>query len=310
MLLTDNTGATNVVPALRSPGEIASRTTVRFSNELQEDLKEGLAEYFAMQASEPANLVGDRIAAMLYVTDLAEGTSYSSDKDKLLQEFAAGALGGLDGLTNLGHMLALRFPKQSSPSTVSAVNGNARSMSLEKLVEGVVSIETDKGTSGSGFFIGPKCAVITNEHVVKGSTTIVLRTAAKGFLLGQIVMTDSNRDLAFLSTNATGCVSLQMADGDGAALGEEVFAIGNPLGLQGTVTKGIVSARREMADGIRYVQIDASINPGNSGGPLVNRDGRVIGVNTFKTKGYEGLNFAISSTEVQAAFPVMFPGLR
>ena len=109
------------------------------------------------------------------------------------------------------------------------------------------------------------------------------------------------RDLAILTTNAPECFALEL-ENTNAGIGTEVFAIGNPLGLEGTVTKGIVSATRTISSGIKYIQIDAGLNPGNSGGPLVNQRGRVLGVNTFKLKGYEGLNFAVASDEVRAAF--------
>jgi len=103
--------------------------------------------------------------------------------------------------------------------------------------------------------------------------------------VGQVIAEDSHRDLALLSTTATECVGLEMANADAVALGEEVFAIRSPLGLQGTVTKGVVSAHREI-DGIHYVQIDAALNPGNSGGPLITRQ--------FVTDGFGGLVRPIS----------------
>jgi serine protease Do len=162
-----------------------------------------------------------------------------------------------------------------------------------------VAIETDQG-SGSGFFVGAKCQVITNEHVVAGASTIVLRAPQRRLYVAQVVASDNQRDLAILSTNAMQCSPLEIAK-ESPGAGTEVFAIGNPLGLEGTVTKGIISARR-VVGGMNYLQIDASLNPGNSGGPLLTQKGAVLGVNTFKIKGYEGLNFAISAEEIQAAF--------
>lgn len=85
------------------------------------------------------------------------------------------------------------------------------------------------------------------------------------------------------------------------AQGQDIYAVGNPLGLTGSVTKGVVSAVRSVAD-TSYIQIDATINPGNSGGPLLDGDGKVVGGTTFKIRGFEGLNFAVSAEDVKAAF--------
>src|SRR6185437_8492981 len=104
--------------------------------------------------------------------------------------------------------------------------------------------------------------------------TIILRTNTKGLFVGQILSVDPARDLALLSTNASACIPLDLGSTDHLSLGEEVFAIGNPLGLQGTITRGIISAQRQNDDGVRYVQIDAPLNPGNSGGPLIGTDGK------------------------------------
>jgi serine protease Do len=129
--------------------------------------------------------------------------------------------------------------------------------------------------------------------------TIIVRTTKRHLFLAQPVVKDGTRDLAFLSTNADACTTLNF-NTDVAHVGTTVYAIGNPLGLEGTVTKGIVSANRVNSSGVKYVQIDASLNPGNSGGPLVDESGRVVGVNTFKLKDTAGLNFAVAAEEVKA----------
>lgn len=105
--------------------------------------------------------------------------------------------------------------------------------------------------------------------MIHGAETIVLKTSTKKLLVASVVDTDPNRDLALLKANTHQCQALNL-DTDVAKVGEEVYAIGNPLGLSGTVTKGIVSAYRT-SSGVTYVQIDAAINPGNSGGPLITR---------------------------------------
>jgi S1-C subfamily serine protease len=142
---------------------------------------------------------------------------------------------------------------------------------------------------------------VPTQVVISGATTIVLKTSTRRLYLGQVLARDTVRDLAILTTNAPDCFELVLEDAT-VGIGTEVFAVGNPLGLEGTVTRGIVSATRITSSGVKYIQIDAGLNPGNSGGPLVNQRGRVLGVTTFKLKGYEGLNFAVAADEVRAAF--------
>jgi serine protease Do len=120
--------------------------------------------------------------------------------------------------------------------------------------------------------------------------------------VGKVLSQDADRDLALLSTNARSCTFLPLGDSKNAAIGNEIYAIGNPLGLSGTVTRGIISGLRSRSSGVSYIQIDASINPGNSGGPLLNQTGHVVGVTTFKVSGFEGLNFAVASNEIGNAF--------
>src|SRR5207245_2179166 len=112
----------------------------------------------------------------------------------------------------------------------------------------------------------------------------------------------ADHDLALIRTKSAECRPLMLDRSPSVKIADEVFAIGNPLGLTGTVTKGIISSVRRAADGFELFQIDAALNPGNSGGPLVDRRGLVIGINTFKLKGFEGLNFAVSTAEAVRTF--------
>jgi S1-C subfamily serine protease len=236
---------------------------------------------------------------MLYLSDIAKDTDYESEGSQLRDRFRVAAIGGESALLKLGGNITLHHPEQSGAQQGAVETSGIGS--VETALEGVVAIETDQGISGSGFFVGSQCHVITNEHVIAGASTIVLRTAQRGLYSAQVLASDSRRDLAILTTNAQKCSPLELGSDESPNIGTEVFAVGNPLGLQGTVTKGIISARREI-EGVKYFQIDASLNPGNSGGPLLTPKGLVLGVNTFKRKGYEGLNFAITSEEVKAAF--------
>ena len=176
--------------------------------------------------------------------------------------------------------------------------------------------------TGSGIIISEDGYIVTNNHVIDTSSSessysyydISDATSVKIKLHGseelydaEIVGKDSQTDLAVLKIDKTGLTAAEFADSDEAAVGEFAMAVGSPLGLDTTVTTGIISAvnREVEADGTTYVciQTDAAINSGNSGGALVNSDGKVIGINTLKLSGsgVEGIGFAIpinSTTDV------------
>ncbi len=176
---------------------------------------------------------------------------------------------------------------------------------VERVGEAVVQIRTPTGL-GSGFIIDPSGYIITNEHVVSGEynlTVTQFRRRAGGmdkvqFTKVRIVALDARLDLALLKIeDADGAVFPAVPLGDSGALtdGQSVFAIGSPLGLDRTVSQGIIGSRNRPLDGQLYIQTTAQINPGNSGGPLFNLRGEVVGVNNMKAMqvGVEGLNFAI-----------------
>jgi len=299
----DKSGVRNIEPVLASMEDLAAGALAELLRKIPSQVRSATAGYYAARASSEKEATGDRVAAMLYLLDLSEGTDYESEASQLRARFRTAVETEGPGLVELGKGLKLRYPDQSQTKRppASERTGAGASTTLERVVDGVVAIETDQGTTGAGFFAGQKCHVITSAHVISDASTIVLKTSGRRLYLGQVLATDAERDLAILTTNAPECGALELESAS-AGVGTEVFAVGSPLGLQGTVTKGIVSATRTTSSGIRYIQIDASLNPGNSGGPLVNQQGRVLGVNTFKLRGYEGLNFAVASDEVRAAF--------
>jgi hypothetical protein len=159
----------------------------------------------------------------------------------------------------------------------------------------VVTVQTRDGI-GSGFFVAPG-TVITNAHVVRGSAAVTLKRAGGYSRAAQVEEVWNDIDLATLRLDLPDLdqVVLPLAAAADVHVGAEVVAIGSPLGLANTVTRGIVSGTREV-DGVRMIQTDAAINPGNSGGPLLDRYGRVLGVNTMKlvTRGVDSLAFAVS----------------
>jgi serine protease Do len=156
---------------------------------------------------------------------------------------------------------------------------------------------------GSGFVIDPSGYIVTNNHVISGAEEITVRFHDDSELKAKLVGSDEKTDLALLKVDPPKPIaSLNWGDSDALRIGDWVLAIGNPFGLGGTVTAGIVSARNRVLDQGAYddyIQTDASINRGNSGGPLFNTNGEVIGVNTLiysnNSGGSVGIGFAIPS---------------
>ena len=154
---------------------------------------------------------------------------------------------------------------------------------------------------GSGFVIDEKGIVITNNHVIQGAEDIYIRLDDGREYKAKVIGADPLSDIAVLKIDSKEkFIPVKFGDSDKARIGDWVIAIGNPLGLSGTVTSGIISARNRDIGMNRYedfIQTDASINVGNSGGPLFNMDGDVIGINTaiFGRGGSIGIGFAIPS---------------
>ena len=156
---------------------------------------------------------------------------------------------------------------------------------------------------GSGFIIDPEGYIVTNNHVIEGADEINVRLADNSLYKATVIGTDDKTDLALLKVEPERPLpALDWGSSDRLRVGDWVVAIGNPFGLGGTVTAGIVSARQRDINSGPYddfIQTDASINRGNSGGPLFNLDGEVIGVNTAifsQTGGSVGIGFAIPAS--------------
>ena len=156
--------------------------------------------------------------------------------------------------------------------------------------------------AGSGFVLNANGYIVTNNHVVENATDIQVKLDDGRELPAKVVGRDSKTDLALLKVDATGLPVIPLGDSTAPQVGEPVMAIGNPFGLEQTVTTGIVSATgRVIGSGPydNFIQTDASINPGNSGGPLINARGEVIGINTAifsRGGGSVGIGFAVPSS--------------
>lgn len=191
------------------------------------------------------------------------------------------------------------------------IDPRARPQGVKELVNGigdrVVLVRTSSGL-GSGFIIHADGFVITNEHVISGESEISVTVFGQhGAAMDKktwdnvrIVASNPEMDLALLKIEAPKDVkfaTVPVGDSDELRQGQPVFAIGAPLGLERTVSQGIVSLKNRVEEGRLYIQTTTQINPGNSGGPLFNLKGEVIGVNNMKivSPGAEGLGFAIPS---------------
>ncbi|MEZ6129892.1 MAG: trypsin-like peptidase domain-containing protein [Planctomycetaceae bacterium] len=207
-------------------------------------------------------------------------------------------------------------PTEAEPVATTTESGMLKSATLpvrtvkelvSRFAEGVVLIQNPDGL-GSGFIISDSGHCVTNYHVVEGQTriavTIFHRTESGEFQRiairdVRILALNPHFDLALLQIPEQKGIRFRpvfVADNDSQTEGDSVFAIGSPLGLERSVSEGIVSSKNRNMDGIVYIQTTAQVNPGNSGGPLFNSRGEVVGVINMKLPFGEGLGFAIPVT--------------
>ncbi len=228
-----------------------------------------------------------------------------------------GLIAGAFGASSTGSLFGVSTKIAQSRSTIERPADSVAGIA-ERVLPSVVSIEAkdvDGGATGSGFVISSDGYILTNNHVIAaavssgGSITVTLQDGST--YPANVIGRDSSYDLAVLRISNRNLTALTFGDSEKVAVGDSVLAIGSPLGLQGTVTLGIISAKnRAVTAGesandssfINALQTDAAINPGNSGGPLVDATGAVIGVNSAiatlgTTQGSQtgsiGLGFAI-----------------
>lgn len=233
-----------------------------------------------------------------------------------LLALVVGLLGGVGGafladrelISTNANLVSVGSTVERAPDSIAGI--------AERVLPSVVSIATtSRGGSGtgSGFFIRSDGFILTNNHVISdaaasnGRISVKLNNGKR--FTARVVGRNASYDLAVLKISVNSAPALQFGDSDAIQVGDNVIAIGSPLGLSGTVTTGIISAKnRAVTVGgddetsfINALQTDAAINPGNSGGPLVDRSGAVVGVNSaiatlgnsLSTSGSIGLGFAI-----------------
>jgi putative serine protease PepD len=261
---------------------------------------------------------------------------------QLLPLAAAAVLGGSVGAVAtdaLHHNSQASTLQTGSTRTVSVSNSNALSPHdvYEQAKDSVAYItaqitqssggpfgQTQSGTAtGSGFVVSSDGYVVTNDHVVDGASSVKVKIGDGKTLDAKVVGTDASTDLALLKVDASGLTPLTLGDSDNVQVGDPAYAIGNPYGLDRTLTTGVISAlQRQISSPNGFtiddvLQTDAAINPGNSGGPLFNAAGQVIGVNSQietsgTTSGSEGGNvgigFAIPSNTVKTVVEQLMKG--
>jgi len=253
------------------------------------------------------------IAAGLYLSSRPQTPDYSLTKlvkGEAPQEGGAKInLKDARALAEMNNTFA-RLAEAVLPSVVSVTTRKVRQSSLLLLPFGLVP---DGGESvhgmGSGAIISKDGLVVTNYHVIKDVAEFVITTNDNKEYTAKVLGYDVERDIALLriESDRKDFPALSFANSDEVKVGHIVFAVGNPFGLSGTVTQGIISARdRHLSDSrMDYLQTDAVINPGNSGGPLVDTTGRIVGVNVAIYQGdqrvsiWQGVSLSVPSNEAK-----------
>ena len=210
------------------------------------------------------------------------------------------------------HSAVVEVVQKVSPAVVfigteQAIDRRLRGSTLEEFFTGrAPSRGRTVQSLGSGVLIDPSGLIVTNDHVIRGASAIHVMLADGRQLEAEVVGSDAANDLAVLRIQAKGPFpAARLGTSADLMIGETVVAIGSPLGLQKTVTVGVLSAigRSFKADNDQvfddFLQTDAAINPGNSGGPLLNLDGDVIGINTAILASAQGIGFAIPVDKVR-----------
>ena len=205
-------------------------------------------------------------------------TAFFADPDVKL------ALSGVPPAAPVATLPALHLPGGSF------VTGSTL-QKTDALKAAVVTISSDNG-SGSGFYVADGY-LLTNRHVVGSSKYVKVKLASGKELVGEVIRENGPRDVALLKTESAGVPAIRLRVTDGV-IGEDVWAIGSPLGQQlaGTMTRGVLSGVRTN-EGLSFLQSDVSVNPGNSGGPLIDAQGNAIGLTALKINGTTGLAFFV-----------------
>ncbi|MEK6830729.1 MAG: trypsin-like peptidase domain-containing protein [Nanoarchaeota archaeon] len=224
---------------------------------------------------------------------------YQQDLNKKIETNNAETQSNINELAD--NLLEIQKSLEKKIGSIQAETSADFSSIIKEASKSVVTVKTDIA-QGSGFIIKPTGYIVTNYHVLRGAKAANIITpdgeTKKIFFVGY----NSDLDIALLKIQGS-YSHLELETSDNVEVGEKVIAIGNPLGLSFSVSEGIVSGKDRTGENNlpAYIQTDAALNPGNSGGPLINKEGKVIGINNFKVEGGEGLGFALESDYIISA---------
>ena len=184
-------------------------------------------------------------------------------------------------------------------------------MTTQQIIElyrpAIIQIATQAST-GTGFYVKEFDLIVTNEHVVSKTSEVTIAGRLFEKRLAKAWYIDKKHDLAFLQPpEGVQIPEVKLGDYNSVHDGEVVVAIGHPFGLNYTATQGVISKVDRIREGVKYIQIDAAINPGNSGGPLVNKQGAIIGVNSFIIRGGDNFGFALPVSYLREALEMYAP---
>ncbi len=261
-------------------------------------------------------IVGSTLVALavgLYLTDSAGESAFAKDSEPSSAKSAYGAFFGANAVADIAEKTApcvvnievdqeiasnpiMNLPQGfQMPGMEFFFNGQRVNPGPNGKMQGGPKMEAHN--SGSGFVIRPDGYILTNAHVVRDANTIKVTMNDKRTFIGKVVGMDTFSDVAVVKVDAKDLPAVTLGKSDNLRPGEFAIAIGNPVGLDHTVTLGIISGvNRQNIDvngNINFIQTDAAINPGNSGGPLLNLQGEVIGVNTAMKANAQNIGFSI-----------------
>lgn len=183
-----------------------------------------------------------------------------------------------------------------------SISSTAADLSTEEIAKrhtSSVMLVNCEGSQGTGFVLSENGIIATNFHVIEGGKKVLVKSNTGGIHeVQKILAVDKDRDIALLQADAKNLQSLELAEQSTVVPGSKIVVIGNPVGLESTVSEGIISAKRVLAGYGEVLQITAPISPGSSGSPVFTREGKVVGIATFKRIDGESLNFAIPSNHI------------
>jgi Do/DeqQ family serine protease len=239
---------------------------------------------------------------------LAARTSPGTAADDLQSAFVAVASTVKPAVANIGALQRFRGKNPFDPRPFGTEDPFFKEFFEHFFGQGPGPREFRQPSLGSGVIIDKKGYILTNFHVIRGAEEITVKLSTKREYRGRVVGTDPKTDLAVVKFQPDSDLTVaKLGDSDRLRVGEWAVAIGNPFGLDQTVTVGVISATGRSDVGIatyeNFIQTDASINPGNSGGPLLNLAGEVIGINTAIVAAGQGIGFAIPINMVKRAIP-------